>query len=126
MKKFFAGIALGLTVCAAAYAFQTDTPSHGSLPTQIVVDNANVTIERNLLKPGEATEMLTHTRPHVTVVVQGSTIHIVNANGTATDKDRPAGFVAYDVPSGAKPNPHTVINTGKTTFEMITIELKGK
>lgn len=126
MKRFFVGAVLGVTVSAAAYAFQADTLSHGALPTQIVVDNANVTIERNLLKPGEATEILTHTRPHITVVVQGSTIHIVNANGTTTDKDRPAGFVAYDVPSSAKPNPHTVINTGKTTFEMITIELKDK
>ena len=126
MGKLPTALALSLTVCTAAYAFQASTAGKATVPTQIVVDNASVTIERNLLKPGESTEILTHTRPHVTVVVQGSTMHIVNANGTAVDKDRPAGFVSYDVPSPAKPNPHSVINAGKTTLEMITIELKDK
>ena len=111
MKKYYVAVPVILGACIAVHAFQTPEARVKVIPTQNVLDNAQVTIERNVLEPGESTPILTHTLPHVTVVIQGSTIHIVNANGTATDKVRPAGFVAYDVPSG-KPNPHAVINAG--------------
>lgn len=125
MKRFTAGFAFAFIICAAAFALRMHIDADKIAPTQIVLDNTNVTIERNVLEPGQSSPVLTHTLPHVTVVVRGSTIHIVNANGTAVDKDRPAGFVAYDVPS-ATPNPHAVTNAGKTTFEMLTIQLKNK
>ena len=125
MRKYYAAPPIILGICIAVHAFQAPSGGAKIVPTQTVVDNPQVTIERNVLEPGESTPVLTHTLPHVTVVIQGSTIHIVNANGTTTDKLRTAGFVAYDAPSG-KPNPHTVINAGNTKFEMLTIELKNK
>jgi hypothetical protein len=125
MKRFIAGFVSAFVICATAFALQMHMQGDNVAPTQVVLDNASLTIERNILEPGQSSPVLTHTLPHVTVVVRGSTIHILNGNGTAVDKDRPAGFVAYDVPS-ATPNPHTVINAGKTTFEMLTIQLKNR
>lgn len=125
MMKYNAVAPIVLGMCIAVRASQAPDAGAKVILTQTVLDNAQVTTERNMLHPGESTSVLTHTLPHVTVVIQGSTIHIVNANGTVTDKVRPTGFVAYDVPSG-KPNPHTVTNVGNTEFEMLTIELKNR
>ena len=125
MKKYYVAAPIILGMCIAVHAFQGPASGAKVIPTETVMDNPQLTIERNVLEPGESTSVLTHTLPHVTVVIQGSTIHIINANGTATDKVRPAGFVAYDIPSG-KANPHTVVNAGDSKFEMLTIELKNK
>ena len=107
MKKYYATAPIVLGMCMAVHAFQAPDARAKVISTQTVLDNAQVTIGRNVLDPGESTSVLTHTLPHVTVVIQGSTIHIVDANGTATDTVRPTGFVAYECSVWQARPPHS-------------------
>jgi len=121
MKRFLAGVALGILGSALVLAAQHRASEKIAQP-EVLVDNAKVKITRWVLKPGEGTPVHTHSLDHVSVVIHGSTLHDVDASsGVAKENVQKTGAATY-VPGHGQT--HSFANAGKTTFESIAIELK--
>ena len=121
MKRFLAGVLVGLFGSGLAVWAQQHRASERVVEPQMIVDNAKVRMVRWVLRPGEGTPVHTHSLDHIAVVIHGSTLHVVDADGTTKDKVEKTGDAAFDPASG---HTHSLANAGKTTFELITIELK--
>jgi len=55
------------------------------------------------------------------VVLQGSTVRDMNTDGTSKEREEKTSHVAY-VPGTGRT--HSFANVGKTTLEIVSIELK--
>jgi quercetin dioxygenase-like cupin family protein len=120
MKKFFAGVLVGVL------AFALGVPAQQAGGKKIVQpeklhENDKVEVVRWVLKPGEGTPAHTHTLDHVAVVVQGSTLRDTETDGTYKDVEQKTGQFVY-VPGTGRT--HTFSNAGQTTLEIVSIELK--
>ena len=120
MKRFLAGVLVGLAVSALTL-FAQKLASEKVVQPQVLVDNQKVKIARWVLKPGEGTPLHTHALDHVSVVIRGSTLRDVAADGTAKENVQKAGDAVF-VPGTGRT--HSFANAGKDTFESISIELK--
>jgi quercetin dioxygenase-like cupin family protein len=120
MTKFLAGMILGIFATAVTLGGQR-LASEKVVPPQVLVDNSKVRMVRWVLKPGEGTPLHSHDLPHVSVVIHGSTIHAVSADGKVSDTHDKTGEAEF-VPGG-QPR-HSFSNVGTETFESISIELK--
>jgi quercetin dioxygenase-like cupin family protein len=120
MKRFLAGVLVGLAISAFTL-FAQKLASEKVVQPQLIVENQKVKIARWVLKPGEGTPLHTHTLDHVSVVIRGSTLRDVAADGTAKENVQKAGDAVF-VPGTGRT--HSFANAGKDTFESISIELK--
>lgn len=120
MKRFLAGIVLGLSVSVLAFAAQK-LASEKVVQPQPIVDNAKVNAVRWVLKPGEGTPLHTHTLDHIAMILQGATMKDVETDGTAKNVEQKTGAVVY-VPGAGRT--HSFMNAGKTTLEIVSIDLK--
>ena len=120
MKRFLVGVLVGLAF-SAFILFAQNLASEKVVQPQVLVDNQKVKIARWVLKPGEGTPLHTHTLDHVSVVIHGSTLRDVAADGTAKENVQKAGDAVF-VPGTGRT--HSFANAGKETFESIAIELK--
>jgi len=120
MKRFLAGVLVGLAISAFTL-FAQKLASEKVVQPQVLVDNQKVKIARWVLKPGEGTPLHTHALDHVSVVIRGSTLRDVAADGTAKENVQKAGDAVF-VPGTGRT--HSFANAGKETFESISIELK--
>lgn len=120
MKKFVAGVVVGILVSAILVVAQ---PTGGKriVQPQPLHDNDKVEAVRWVLKPGESTPPHTHTLDHVAVVIQGSILRDTETDGTYKDVEQKTGQFVY-VPGTGRT--HTFSNAGKTTLEIVSIELK--
>ena len=120
MKRFLVGVLVGLAISAFTL-FAQKLASEKVVQPQLIVENQKVKIARWVLKPGEGTPLHTHTLDHVSVVIRGSTLRDVAADGTAKENVQKAGDAVF-VPGTGRT--HSFANAGKDTFESISIELK--
>jgi quercetin dioxygenase-like cupin family protein len=120
MKRFLAGVLVGLAFSALTL-FAQKLASEKVVQPQVLVDNQKVKIARWVLEPGEGTPLHTHTLDHVSVVIHGSALRDVAADGTAKESVQKAGDAVF-VPGTGRT--HSFANAGKETFESISIELK--
>jgi len=120
MKRFLAGVLVGLAISAFTL-FAQKLASEKVVQPQLIVENQKVKIARWVLKPSEGTPLHTHTLDHVSVVIRGSTLRDVAADGTAKENVQKAGDAVF-VPGTGRT--HSFANAGKDTFESISIELK--
>ena len=124
MKKFLAGVLVGLLASAlASIAQQRPQPraSETVVQPQVAVENQKVKIVRWLLKPGEGTPIHTHTLDHVSVIIRGSSVQDVQTNGTTSVLEQKTGEASFIPGTGRT---HSFANLGPETFESIAIELK--
>lgn len=120
MRRFLLGVVVGLSVSALALTAQ-QLASEKVVQPQPIVENQKVKIQRWVLKPGEGTPLHTHTLDHVSVVIHGSTLRDVGADGTAKENVQKAGDAVF-VPGTGRT--HSFANASQATFESISIELK--
>jgi quercetin dioxygenase-like cupin family protein len=120
MKRFLVGVLVGLAISAFTL-FAQKPASEKVVQPQLIVENQKVKIARWVLKPGEGTPLHTHALDHVSVVIRGSTLRDVAADGTAKENVQKAGDAVF-VPGTGRT--HSFANAGKDTFESISIELK--
>lgn len=120
MKRFIAGIIVGVVISALAL-FAQKMASEKVVPPQPIVENERVKIQRWVLKPGEGTPLHTHTLPHVSVILRGSMTRDVGTDGESKDGEHKSGQAAYIPGTGRT---HSFANVGKETYESISIELK--
>jgi quercetin dioxygenase-like cupin family protein len=120
MKRFLAGLIVGLSVSALTLLAQ-HLASEKVVQPQPIVDNQKVKVVRWVLKPGEGTPLHTHTLDHISVVIHGSTLRDVAADGAAKENVQKAGDAVF-VPGTGRT--HSFANAGRETFESISIELK--
>jgi quercetin dioxygenase-like cupin family protein len=120
MKKFFAGLFVGLLASTLVLVAQNMAGEKGVKP-QMITDNAKVEMVRWVLKPGERTIVHQHDITHIGVVIHGSTIRYYETDGTSKDGDETTGGAEY-VPATGKA--HSFENVGKETFEAVSIHLK--
>ena len=121
MKKFLAGVIVGVLASTIAVLAAQNSNSKTVKP-QVLTDNAKVEIVRWVLKPGERTPMHRHDIDHIGVVVHGSTIRYVDADGTSKTSEEPTGGAEY---APATHKAHWFENVGKTPFEAVSIHLKS-
>jgi quercetin dioxygenase-like cupin family protein len=124
MKKFLAGVLVGLLGSALASIAQQGAQARAServVQPQVVMENQKVKIVRWLLKPGEGTPVHTHTLDHVSVVIHGSSLRDVQTNGATSVLEQKTGQTAFIPGTGRT---HSFANLGPETFESIAIELK--
>ncbi|MGE5327206.1 MAG: hypothetical protein ACM3NO_09225 [Deltaproteobacteria bacterium] len=121
MKRFLAGVFVGvLASTIAVLAAQSSTGK--TVQQQVLTDNAKVEIVRWVLQPGERTPVHQHDIDHIGVVIHGSTIRYVDADGTSKTSDEPTGGAEY---APATHKAHWFENVGKTPFEAVSIQLKS-
>ncbi len=120
MNKFFAGLFVGLLASTLVVMGQHATSEKGVEPKAIAA-NAKVEMVRWVLKPGERTVVHRHDVDHIGIVVHGSTIRYLEADGTSKESDEPTGGAEYAPATGRA---HSFENVGKTTFEAVSIQLK--
>ena len=120
MKRFVAGLIVGLSLSALTLGAQK-LASEKVVQPQPIVENQKVNAIRWVLKPGEGTPLHTHTLDHIAVILQGSTMKDVETDGTAKDVEQKTGAVVY-VPGTGRT--HSFMNAGKTTLEIVSIDLK--
>ena len=120
MKRFIAGVIVGISISALAL-FAQHLASEKVVQPQPILENERVKIQRWLLKPGEGTPLHTHKLDHVSVILHGSTTRDVGTDGTAKDLDQKSGQASYIPGTGRT---HSFANVGKETYESISIELK--
>ncbi len=128
VKRFLAGVFVGLILSVLALVAQ-QAAGQGAQPRasdkvvepQVLVDNPKVKIVRCVLKPGEGTPVHTHTLDHVSVVIHGSSIRDVQANGTTSEQDQKAGEARFIPGTGRT---YSFANAGLDSFESVAIELK--
>lgn len=121
MKKFVAGIIVGILGSALAVWSQQHLASEKVVQPQVLVENAKVKMVRWVLQPGEGTPIHTHTLDHVAVVIRGSTLRNVSTDGAAKENVQRTGEAVYVPGTGRS---HSFANAGKDTYESIAIELK--
>lgn len=120
MKRFLAGMLVGMSV-PALIVFGQQWASQKVVEPQVLVDTQKVKIVRWVLNPGEGTPLHTHTLDHVAVVLQGSVVRDVESDGKAQNREQKTGDAVY-VPGTGRT--HSFANTGKTTLELISSDLK--
>lgn len=120
MKRFFAGLFVGL-LSSGLYLLAQHRASEKVVEPQALLENQKVKIVRWVLKPGEGTPLHTHTLDHIGVVIRGSTMKDVETDGTAKNVEQKTGAAVY-VPGTGRT--HSFANVGKTTLEIVSIELK--
>lgn len=120
MKRFVAGLIAGLAISALTLSAQK-LASEKIVQPQPVVEHQKVNAIRWVLKPGEGTPLHTHTLDHIAVVVQGSVLRDTETDGTFKDVEQKTGQVVY-VPGTGRT--HSFMNAGKTTLEIVSIDLK--
>ncbi|MBZ5516810.1 MAG: cupin domain-containing protein [Acidobacteriia bacterium] len=120
MKRFLAGLVMGLSLSGLTLLAQ-HLASDKVVQPQLILENQKVRIHRWVLKPGEGTPLHTHTLDHISVVLQGSRIKDMGADGTFKTVEQKSGEVVY-VPGTGRT--HSFANVGSTTLESIAIELK--
>ena len=120
MKRFLVGVFVGLAISAFTL-FAQKLASEKVVQPELIVENQKVKAVRWVLQPGEGTPLHTHTLDHISVVIHGSMLRDVAADGSARENTQKAGAVAF-VPGTGRT--HSFANAGKETFESISIELK--
>ncbi|MFB3924093.1 MAG: hypothetical protein ACE145_20410 [Terriglobia bacterium] len=120
MKRFVAGVVVGIALSTLAL-FAQKMASEKVVPPQPILENERVKIQRWLLKPGEGTPLHTHTLPHVSVILRGSTTRDVGTDGVSKDTEQKTGAASYIPGTGRT---HSFANVGKEMYESISIELK--
>jgi quercetin dioxygenase-like cupin family protein len=95
MKRFLAGVIVGLLVPGLGLLAQQHRASEKIVEPQVLVDNAKVKMVRWLLEPGEGSPVHTHALDHVSVVIRGSTLHDVETNGTTKENPQPTGAATF-------------------------------
>jgi quercetin dioxygenase-like cupin family protein len=121
MKRFFAGLVLGVLASTLALKAQRHENEKVVQP-QSVLENQKVRVVRWVLKPGESSPVHTHSLDHIGVTLRGSTLHdIPAAGGAPTETEEKPGNVEFVIGKGQS---HSFVNVGKTTFEAISIDLK--
>ena len=120
MKRFLAGMFVGILGSTFAVMAQHRASEKIGEP-QVLVDNAIVRMVRWVLKPGEGTPIHTHALDHISVVIHGSTLRDVAADGTTKENVQKTGDAVFVPRTGIT---HSFANAGKTTFESVSIELK--
>jgi quercetin dioxygenase-like cupin family protein len=122
MKKFLAGVFVGVLASTIAVLAAQNSNSKTVQP-QVLTDNAKVEIVRWVLQPGERTPMHRHDIDHIGVVVHGSTVRYVDADGISKTSEEPTGGAEY---APATHHAHWFENVGKNTFEAVSIQLKSE
>ena len=120
MKRFLAGLMTGWVFLGLA-ALAQRLASEKAVPPQVIADNAKVKIVRWELKPGEGSIIHTHSLDHIYVVVHGSKIREITADGKVNIDDQETGRAAF---SPARGKTHSFANIGDAPYEMVSVELK--
>ncbi len=121
MKRFLAGIFLGLMVGASLTLLAQHAANEKVVPPKVLVDNQKVKLQRWVLKPGESSPVHAHKLDHISIVLQGATLRDTSVDGTSKESVQKTGDAVFVPAHGVT---HTLTNIGKTTFESISIELK--
>lgn len=120
MKQFVAGVLTG--VLGTALAVWAEHPARKNIvQPQLIVENSKVKMERWLLKPGEGLPPEADSRDRILVVIRGSTLWDVNAEGAAAQTVKKTGEATYSI---LRRPPHFLVNVGNGPFEAISIEVK--
>jgi mannose-6-phosphate isomerase-like protein (cupin superfamily) len=109
-------------MAAEAFPYVDQLAAPVIVAPRVLVDNPRVRIQRWLLAPGEGTPVLADADDHVDVVIQGSSVRSVDAQGLATTVEETVGETLL-VPKGGRT--HSFANAGTTPFEMVSVDLKG-
>ena len=120
MKRFLLGLFAGLSVSALTLLAQ-HMASDKVVQPQPGLENQKVKVVRWVLKPGEGTPLHTHTLDHIAVILQGSTMKDTETDGRSKSVEEKTGEVVY-VPGTGRT--HSFANTGSSTLEIVSIELK--
>ena len=120
MKRFLTGLFVGLSFSGLTLLAQ-HLASEKVVQPQPIFENQKVEIHRWVLKPGEGTPLPTHTLDHISVILQGSRVKDMSADGTSKIVKEKSGEVAYIPGTGRT---HSFANVGSTTLESIAIEIK--
>lgn len=120
MKRFLTGLFVGLSFSGLTLLAQ-HLASEEVVQPQPIFENQKVEIHRWVLKPGEGTPLHTHTLDHISVILQGSRVKDMSADGTSKIVKEKSGEVAYIPGTGRT---HSFANVGSTTLESIAIEIK--
>ncbi len=120
MKRFLAGLALGLLVSGTIFLLW-HRGSGKTVEPQALLENQRVRMVRWVLQPGESSPVHTHALDHISVIIHGSTLRDVELNGTAKEIAQKTGDATFNPGTGRT---HSFANTGRSTFESIAIELK--
>ena len=120
MKRFLAGLVVGISFSGLTLLAQ-HLASEKVVQPQPIFENQKVKVHRWVLKPGEGTPLHTHTLDHISVILQGSRVKDMSADGTSKIVEEKSGEVAYIPGTGRT---HSFANLGSTTLESIAIELK--
>ncbi len=118
----FTHLTLGLVLAAglAAPAPAQDAAVVAKDHYRVLVDNANVRVVENTLKPGE--KDATHTHPAGWFyVTKPGTMKVVHADGKVETWNAKAGEQGWMEAEG----PHTSENVGKTTMGFVLVEVKS-
>lgn len=120
MKKFLAGLFVGLLVSGLALLAQQQAGEKVVQP-QVLAVNEKVNMDRWVLQPGESTPVHTHTLDHIGVIIRGSTMRLVDSGGKVTKDVAMTGEARFIRGTGVT---HSFANVGKTTLEIVSIELR--
>lgn len=120
--KRVATLSLGLVLAAglAAPASAQDAAVVAKDHYKVLVDNANVRVVENILKPGEKDPTHTHPAGWFYVTKPG-TMKVVHADGKTEMWHAKAGEHGWMEAEG----PHTSENVGKTTMGFVLVEVKS-
>lgn len=121
MKRFLAGIFLGLMLGASVTLMAQRAAGEKAVPPKVLVDNQKIKMQRWVLKPGESSPVHAHKLDHISIVLKSATLRDTSVDGTSKVSPQKAGDAVFVPAHGVT---HTLTNIGTTTFESISIELK--
>jgi beta-alanine degradation protein BauB len=115
--QFVCAIGIGLLVrTASAQDVMTVAADH----YKVLVDNAQVRVVQNTLRPGEKDPFHTHAAGWYYVTSPGQ-MKVTHSDGKSEIWDAKAGEAAWMEPEGA----HTSENVGKTVLSYVLVEVKS-
>ena len=113
-------LAAAAVVVAAQQAVNNKPISDKVVQPQVLLDNDQYVVQRVVLKPGEGTPVHPHDRPHIAIVIHGSTIRYRDINGNVTEAE-----MKSDTARQVSPKPaHSFMNIGTDTYEEVSVEAK--
>lgn len=119
MKHVMIAIILvaGLLGSASMLSAQSAIKTMGSF-NNVIVDTSMIFAYTATLKPGETTDMHTHSA-HLLYILEGGKIEVRFADGNKEVHELEAGFSGFFPPEAA----HVSANVGNTTVKFLLVEL---
>ena len=120
-RAFLLGLLLGVMIAGGAAVMWVHRGGNQTISPEILLDNQRVRIVRWVLEPNQSTTVMIDTMDHISVIVRGGTIRDEDANGISKDFSPRTGDAIFEAATNRN---HSLVNVGKTAFEVVTIELK--